>query len=101
MGRYLGRCLVECRVGRCLTMPINTTLNLDSVAGSTGSVMPLWTLATRFACKISLMARMAEKEEEAEEAAEEEAEAGNTPGDTPGDTPATPATAPSNSVWHV
>jgi hypothetical protein len=76
-------------------MPINTTLNLDSVAGSTGSVMPLWTLATRFACKISLMARMAEKEEEAE------IEAGNTPGDTPGDTPATPATAPSNSVWHV
>jgi len=79
-------------------MPINTTLNLDSVAGSTGSVMPLWTLATRFACKISLMARMAEKEEEAEEAGEEEvAEAGTTPGDTL----ATPATAPSNSVWHV
>jgi len=79
-------------------MPINTTLNLDSVAGSTGSVMPLWTLATRFACKISLMARMAEKEEKAEEAGEEEvAEAGTIPGDTP----ATPATAPSNSVWHV
>ena len=89
--------MVWCRVGRCLTMPINTTLNLDSVAGSTGSVMPLWTLATRFACKISLMARMAEKEEKAEEEAEEEAEAG----DTPGDTLATPATAPSNSVWHV
>ena len=85
-----------CRVGRCLTMPINTTLNLDSVAGSTGSVMPLWTLATRFACKISLMARMAEKEEKAKEA--EEAEEAKEAEEA---TLATLATAPCNSVWHV